>query len=370
MKGKDEIEKLFQKELGNYQAKVNPNLWSGVQAGLGSSAAATGIGASIGIVGKIAIGVVAAVGITIGTIVLVNNKKTPSTKKQQITQTIPPQKSTSPNRENESQQITSSSKSTNNEAFPLVKKPINKKDNLAKVKGKKGTIKVAKQAHPSINVSSTVPLSNGETTKKSIKHSPKMTYVPPIIKKEEKQPDKALTKSNDNAVLTNVWAGISNQKNQYVHFSSRGVPKEASIEWDFGDGNIDYTAQPDHFYSSTGDYTVVFTVHNGKEKVTKKIPVHVEVSGKIDDLPNVFTPNGDGNNDVLYIHSENIKSFQITIMDLNQNVVYSSTDPYFRWKGLNKAGQPVKEGRYIYSIVAKDNNGNVINKYQQLTIRR
>jgi flagellar hook assembly protein FlgD len=57
-------------------------------------------------------------------------------------------------------------------------------------------------------------------------------------------------------------------------------------------------------------------------------------------------------------------------MDTKQNTVFTSNSVDFKWNGLNLAGEPVSQGNYIYIIVAKDDAGNVINKYKQLHLQR
>lgn len=87
------------------------------------------------------------------------------------------------------------------------------------------------------------------------------------------------------------------------------------------------------------------------------------------ELPNVFTPNGDGNNDFLFIESEGLVDFTIVVLDAKQKVMFESNDPNFKWNGLDKAGNVVPEGSYGYYIIARDKNGNKVNKFVALEIR-
>ena len=106
------------------------------------------------------------------------------------------------------------------------------------------------------------------------------------------------------------------------------------------------------------------------ESTEETILVKVNVLGKFQELPNVFTPNGDGKNDELFIKGENIEHFQLSVMDKFHNIVYTTEDLNFRWDGRDKYGNPVEDGDYLYIIFAEDKAGNKINKYQQLKIRR
>src|SRR5690606_5690634 len=47
----------------------------------------------------------------------------------------------------------------------------------------------------------------------------------------------------------------------------------------------------------------------------------------IGELPNVFTPNGDGSNDFLFIESEGLEDFTIVVLDSKQRSIFESNDP-------------------------------------------
>lgn len=106
-------------------------------------------------------------------------------------------------------------------------------------------------------------------------------------------------------------------------------------------------------------------ITEGKKIEEKK----VEKAYTLGDLPNVFTPNGDGNNDVLFIESEGLEDFTIVILDAKQKVVFESNDPNFKWNGVDKYGNTVTAGSYGYYIIARDKNGNKVNKFVALDVR-
>lgn len=87
-------------------------------------------------------------------------------------------------------------------------------------------------------------------------------------------------------------------------------------------------------------------------------------------LPDVFTPNGDGNNDEFFIETEDLTDYSLVVMDQRNNVVFQTSDPSFRWKGINLGGNPVPEGQYIYVLTARDRSGESINRYSRLLIKR
>jgi gliding motility-associated-like protein len=66
-------------------------------------------------------------------------------------------------------------------------------------------------------------------------------------------------------------------------------------------------------------------------------------------IPNIFSPNGDGSNDVLYIRSNFIDNMKFLIYDRFGEKVFESTNPDNGWDGKYN-GQPVAPGVYHYFI--------------------
>ncbi|MFT6501407.1 MAG: hypothetical protein ACJASQ_001519 [Crocinitomicaceae bacterium] len=78
-------------------------------------------------------------------------------------------------------------------------------------------------------------------------------------------------------------------------------------------------------------------------------------------FPNVFTPNNDGTNDLLFISNpEDLDrdGFVLQIVDASFKTVFTSTDPNFEWNGNDLGGESAKKGHYIAIITSKDKNGH------------
>ena len=85
-------------------------------------------------------------------------------------------------------------------------------------------------------------------------------------------------------------------------------------------------------------------------------------------LPNIFTPNGDGKNDLLSIKIGEVTEFSVVILNQANKVIYTSSDPNFSWDGITLEGEIAPAGNYVYYITAKEQSGKFLTKYSNLTI--
>jgi gliding motility-associated-like protein len=92
---------------------------------------------------------------------------------------------------------------------------------------------------------------------------------------------------------------------------------------------------------------------------------------KITRLPNVVTPNNDGDNDFYQIESEHLtEDFSVVIMNDKGQIVFKSADPAFRWDGTTLQGEAAQEGNYVVMIVAKGEKGEYIKKRELFLLQR
>ena len=71
-------------------------------------------------------------------------------------------------------------------------------------------------------------------------------------------------------------------------------------------------------------------------------------------LPNIFTPNGDGQNEALQINWDRaeVQDFSIVVLDAQNKVVFKSSDPEFSWNGTDLGEEKLPRGNYIYFVSA------------------
>lgn len=71
-------------------------------------------------------------------------------------------------------------------------------------------------------------------------------------------------------------------------------------------------------------------------------------------MPNAFTPNGDGVNDVFYVYGSFIpeNKYEMRIYDYWGGLVFSSFEPYKGWDGRGPAGRNiVQTGPYLLELI-------------------
>lgn len=80
------------------------------------------------------------------------------------------------------------------------------------------------------------------------------------------------------------------------------------------------------------------------------IPTEIGYATNSVHVPNAFSPNGDGNNDLLLLFvGEDVQSFIFTVYDRWGNRVLQTSDPTFKWDGEYK-NKPLNTGVFAYQL--------------------
>jgi gliding motility-associated-like protein len=109
--------------------------------------------------------------------------------------------------------------------------------------------------------------------------------------------------------------------------------------------------------------------NSGCQQSANSAAVTGQALNQTDDVyvANAFTPNGDGNNDVVYIHSEAIKTFNFYVYTQWGQMIFSTADKSVGWDGTFK-GAKEPFGVYTYYVKAVMNNGHEVNKKGTITL--
>ncbi len=158
-----------------------------------------------------------------------------------------------------------------------------------------------------------------------------------------------------------------------VFFESRANPIDGIYyDWRiYPQGNpSNYTHYSDkdlrYTFNESGDYRVLLTViSSGGCEYTDSIDVKVLESQL--EVPNVFTPNGDGKNDEFRVAYRSLKSYSCYVYNRWGRQVFHSTDPAKGWDGTIN-GKEAAQGAYYYVIQAtgtdRDDNGDPITYFR------
>jgi gliding motility-associated-like protein len=146
-----------------------------------------------------------------------------------------------------------------------------------------------------------------------------------------------------------------------VNFTNNSIGG-TTYSWSFGDGSSSALQNPTHIFTAGGTYTVLLTVTNGNGCVSTQSETIV-VTNLISSIkvPNVFTPNGDGSNDVFLISSQGITQMDVKIYDRWGVQLADLSDPAQNWDGRTKTGTVVVNGTYYYVLSAKGQDGQSYN---------
>lgn len=136
--------------------------------------------------------------------------------------------------------------------------------------------------------------------------------------------------------------------------------------WNFGDqhslpsDNFSALESPIHIYTRSGKYKASLVVESDKgcidsthQFVTVEVPYFYYV-------PNSFTPNGDGINDLFFTSGEGVdpENFEMYLYNRMGNLIFKSVTPYDYWDGRTLDGTLAAAGVYVYVIITHDMEGN------------
>ncbi len=125
--------------------------------------------------------------------------------------------------------------------------------------------------------------------------------------------------------------------------------------WDFGDDSTSTEVNPVHMYDKTGNYKVCLNAYNTSNcpaKVCKLTPAEIQ---PLIGLPTAFSPNGDGENDILYVRGAAIRTLDLKIFNRWGQLVFETTSKEKGWDGtFNGQPQPIEAYAYVLNATFID----------------
>jgi gliding motility-associated-like protein len=154
--------------------------------------------------------------------------------------------------------------------------------------------------------------------------------------------------STDNVTASFDADPMSGEITLNVNFTNTSIGAN-NYAWTFGNGNTSSSTNPSTVYNNAGTYTVVLVAssNNCSDTATKVITVE---EGFTLEVPNVFTPNNDGTNDLFSIKSTGVKSAEGYIYNRWGQLLYSWDVLKISWDGKASNGENCPDGTYYYLI--------------------
>lgn len=371
MKNNLNIEDLFKNTLENAEASPLAGAWEAIQAKMGVTAATSTAATTAGLgLGKVAAIVFTALGVGLG-VGYIAFKDSGKQEKQAIQQegTV---------------DITNEYTPEENTPITLPRdvsitdvSSVNKADktvSIVEVKKGEETKKILVEIHHS-----SVQNNNASVVNQWLspgKDKINRQEILQRIMQELERDDSAETGENvqpvkDNNIVVQtiekdeVIAGIKTAGSDNLTYEFSNMTPASSYEWTFATDKESTTsteANPIRTFVP-GNYVISLRVTNKAGKVFKD-QIFLEVKPKAEETEaseiawksNVFTPNGDGENDEFYLTGKNIESFSMTITNAYGKTLFMSTNINQRWDGTDKNGNRVSPGTYqlVYKAIGKD----------------
>jgi len=148
-----------------------------------------------------------------------------------------------------------------------------------------------------------------------------------------------------------IEAGCEGAVVKFTNTSIDGI----SFDWLFGDGGSTTIESPTYALPYGEDFTTTLTVTNSNGCVDNSTFYGTTLN--FDDyfdifIPNVFTPNGDGENDIfdLKVAGELNNCSDLKIYNRWGQIIFISTGGNTKWDGYTNVGKAVPEGTYFFVV--------------------
>lgn len=156
--------------------------------------------------------------------------------------------------------------------------------------------------------------------------------------------------------------------NEPVLFTNQSFNATAYY-WTFNDGTTSNDVNPAHIFQNNGQFLVCLTAYNnGPCPDTTCRLIFVNFTPIID-VPNAFSPNGDGQNDILLVKGRGVQSILFRVFNRWGEKVFETNNINTGWDGTYK-GEPQEMEVYAWTLNAVlDGNISVIKSGNVTLIR-
>ncbi len=146
-----------------------------------------------------------------------------------------------------------------------------------------------------------------------------------------------------------------------VTFTDKSI-RASTYRWEFGDGKDSISTlsdPPPHTYYKPGEYSVKLTIESTLHCIDSMRFDKIVVDPSELNVPNVFTPDGDGINDYFMVESKSLRYLTMEVFSRSGRKVYSffgDGENLRQWQGwdgnVNNSSAKATPGIYFYIIRA------------------
>jgi gliding motility-associated-like protein len=146
-----------------------------------------------------------------------------------------------------------------------------------------------------------------------------------------------------------------------VTFTDKSV-RASTYRWEFGENKDSISSlmnPPPHTYNIPGEYSVKLTIESDMHCIDSMRSENIVVDPSKLEIPNVFTPDGDGLNDYFVVASQSLRHLNIEIYSRSGLKVYNfdgEGENLRAWQGwdgnINDSSRKASPGVYFYIIMA------------------
>lgn len=163
-----------------------------------------------------------------------------------------------------------------------------------------------------------------------------------------------------------TWDYYENRKLNFIPTAS---PDVVAYYWEFGDGDTSTMISPFHTYLDTGYFDVMLVVTNKYGCTDTTIHTIYAYPDFVFYIPNSFTPNQNGLNDVFTGKGEGFMRFYMEVFNRWGEKIYESNDIHRGWNGTHKSeDSPI--GTYVYKMEVQTPVGKIHNYVGHINLIR
>jgi gliding motility-associated-like protein len=158
--------------------------------------------------------------------------------------------------------------------------------------------------------------------------------------------------SASNYLLVNLQANLNNESS--ILFTP------LAYNWEIDGDNEGNSRVAWHLFDTTGVYNsqvIVSDTIGCADTATLQLNINRRIV-----VPNVFSPNNDGQNDDFVIQGNNLYFLNLQVFTRSGLLIYKTKAKTIRWDGKMLSGDEVPAGIYYYVVEAEDSNPPISQK--------